>query len=65
MADFDMRDAAERLAKRFHETYEELAPMYGYKTRSRTAVPWEDVPVDNKNLMIAVAVELLRDGLNA
>ncbi len=58
--------AAEKLAQRFHERYEELAPEYSYKTREASAVPWEDVPNNNKQLMIAVCapiadeIELLR-----
>ena len=42
------------LAKEFHETYEQLAPQYGYKTRAESAVPWEDVPENNRRLMAAV-----------
>ena len=56
---------AERLAKRFHEAYERLAPDFGYKTREASAVPWADVPPENKALMIAVAREILNDGLAA
>lgn len=50
---------AEELAKLFHDTYEELAPNYGYTTRRSSAVPWEDVPEPNKSLMIAVAKRVL------
>lgn len=46
---------SEQLAKLFHETYERLAPSFGYETRQDSAVPWEDVPDRNKRLMIAVA----------
>lgn len=46
---------SEQLAKLFHETYERLAPTFGYETRKGTAVPWEQLPPRNKNLMIAVA----------
>ena len=53
---FDQRDA---LARQFHETYERLAPSFGYKTRKESAVPWEDVPSANKELMRAVAGEIL------
>jgi hypothetical protein len=49
----------EELAKFFHDTYEELAPNYGYTTRKASAVPWEDVPEPNKSLMIAVAEKVL------
>lgn len=46
---------SEQLAKLFHETYERLAPTFGYETRKGSAVPWEQVPDRNKRLMIAVA----------
>ena len=49
---------SEELAKKFHETYERLAPDFGYKTREASAVPWKDVPEANKSLMIAVCAEL-------
>ena len=54
---------AEELAKRFHETYERLAPDFGYKTREASAKPWAEVPENNRNLMIAVCEEIL-GGLN-
>lgn len=50
--------AAEALARRFHETYERLAPSFGYRTREASAKPWDEVPEDNRNLMIAVCAEL-------
>lgn len=50
---------AEELAELFHTTYEALAPQYHYKTRQDTAVPWGAVPDDNKQLMIAVAQEVI------
>lgn len=50
----------ETLARKFHETYERLAPKYSYKTRKASAVPWEDVPQNNKQLMIAVCAEILQ-----
>jgi len=53
------RKVSEELAKRFHETYERLAPDFGYETRKASAKPWEDVPENNKQLMIAVCKELL------
>ncbi len=54
----------EALARAFHETYERLAPSYGYETRRASAVPWEQVPENNKQLMIAVCEELLRGVLS-
>jgi predicted kinase len=50
----------EELAQKFHETYERLAPSYGYETRKDSAVPWDKVPERNKNLMIAVCTEILQ-----
>ena len=49
----------EKLAQQFHETYERLAPSFGYRTRERSAKPWDEVPEDNRNLMIAVCAEIL------
>lgn len=54
--------AGERLARQFHETYERLAPQYGYKTRAASAVPWDDVPEENKAVMCATARELVTRG---
>jgi hypothetical protein len=47
------------LAKRFHETYERLAPLHDYATRKDSSVPWEAVPAKNRSLMIAVCKELV------
>lgn len=49
----------EALARWFHEEYERLAPEYGYKTRKESAVPWVQVPEQNRELMIAVAGSVL------
>lgn len=53
---------AEELAKQFHDLYERFAPLYNYKTREKTAVAWEDVPDNNKGLMVAVANAILYPG---
>jgi hypothetical protein len=50
---------AEGLAQFFHNTYERLAPSHGYETRKELTKPWAEVPEQNKNLMIAVAREVL------
>ena len=52
---------AEELAQLFHETYERLAPEYGYTTRKTSAVPWSEVPEPNKSLMIAVAEKVMEE----
>ena len=54
---------AESIARAFHGTYEELAPKFGYETRMRSRVDWEEVPEDNRKLMIAVVTSLLLDGI--
>lgn len=53
----------ERVAQAFHEAYERLAPLHDYNTRPESAVPWENVPPGNRNLMRAVARELINAGL--
>lgn len=49
---------AEAIARRFHEAYERLAPLFGYATRKASAVPWEQVPEANRKLMIATCAEV-------
>jgi aryl-alcohol dehydrogenase-like predicted oxidoreductase len=53
-----MSEASE-LAQRFHETYERLAPSFGYSTREASAKPWAEVPENNRQLMTAVCAEIL------
>ncbi len=65
----------DELAQRFHEAYERLAPSFGYETRRESAVPWEEVPENNRRLMTATAavamqplasrIEELEKGLRA
>lgn len=50
---------AEELARLFHDTYERLAPAFDYETRRESAVAWEDVPLNNRALMIATAQQVL------
>ena len=54
---------AEQIAQAFHETYERLAPEFGYETREAPAKPWAQVPEQNKALMIAVFQSLLDSGV--
>lgn len=51
--------SAEDLAKRFHYTYEALAPQFNYETRKESAKPWEEVPENNRKLMVAVCEGIL------
>lgn len=50
---------AETVARWFHEAYERLAPDYSYRTRKASAVPWDEVPVANRALMVRTASEVL------
>lgn len=55
--------SAEIIARAFHEAYERLAPTFSYETRNASRKPWADVPSNNKELMIAVAQELMDRGI--
>lgn len=61
--DNEETDDAELIARAFHESYERLAPEYGYKTREASAKPWDEVPEQNRNLMVAVVQDLLDEGV--
>lgn len=56
----EILESEEALARQFHEIYERLAPQFNYATRRESAVPWLEVPEDNRQLMVAVCAELLR-----
>jgi len=56
---------AAAVAQAFHESYERLAPEHGYETREASAKPWEDVPEQNRGLMIATVQALLDGGVIA
>lgn len=47
------------VASQFHAVYEQIAIDLGYETRRDSAVPWEDVPDLNKNLMRQTVARLL------
>jgi hypothetical protein len=53
---------AYRLAKRFHNLYEEYAPKFGYKTREDTKEFIPDSP--NGRLMAFVCCEFLKEEIN-
>lgn len=52
-------ELAPAVAAKFHEVYERLAPDFGYATRDASAVPWDQVPEANRQLMEATAAEVL------
>lgn len=51
--------SAASIAAEFHAVYERLAPQFGYETRKESAVPWSQVPQNNRDLMTAVAREVV------
>ncbi len=53
------QQAAEDLARKFHEIYERFAPSFGYETRPETRV--FDPHSTNGRLMIAVCDQLARE----
>lgn len=54
---------ADLIAQNFHATYETLAPEHGYETRKASAVDWENVPENNRALMIATVQTMLDMGI--
>lgn len=59
--DVSQTDSGEGLARRFHEAYERLAPVYGYATRHETREFDPESP--NGKLMVAVCREILADAV--
>jgi hypothetical protein len=51
------------IAKAFHEAYERRAPSHGWETQERSRTAWENVPEENRSLMIGVVIELLSTGV--
>lgn len=49
------------LARRFHELYEDMAPAAGYETRRETRVPWDDLPPNNRFLMVSVCAAIQKE----
>lgn len=54
---------SERIARAFHDKYEELAPLFGYATRDESKRPWDRIPAENRHLMIATVMDLLDEGV--
>jgi len=50
---------AYQLAERLHGAYERLSLQFDDETRKETAVPWAQVPEQNRIFRIAVCAELL------
>ena len=52
---------SERIARAFHEAYEQIAPELRYTTRRQSAKPWEQVPACNRELMMRTVDQLLAE----
>lgn len=59
----DREAGDEDIARAFHREYERLAPRFGYRTREASAKEWDDVPAENKALMMAVVRHLRESGI--
>lgn len=57
-----LREEAKRIARAFHEAYEDIAPRVGYRTREESAKPWHEVPKANRELMVLTVMRLLEHG---
>ena len=53
----------EKIARAFHDAYEEIAPQAGWETQERSRKPWEDVPEANRRVMLLTVEALLKRGV--
>ncbi len=56
----DKRDY-EVIARRFHEVYEKLAPLYHWETQPRSRVEWADLPAEQRGLMTETVKRVLTE----
>lgn len=59
VANYLKRISPEELAKMFHGTYERLAIEHEYRTREESRTNWENLPEQNKQLMMATCKEII------
>ena len=57
------REETEIIARQFHYRYEQLAPHFRWETQSLSKVPWDDLPENQKNLMMATVAALRQEGV--
>lgn len=50
---------SEDIARVFHEAYERLAPDYAWDTNDSTRVPFDELPSENRELMIHTVSEVM------
>ena len=56
-------ELAERIAREFHTTYEQLGPSFGWVTQeSARGKEFDELPESNRRLMIATVTALLEGG---
>jgi hypothetical protein len=53
-------NSAEKIARAFHQSYENLAAANGDDYDS---CPWEELPSYDKDALIAIVVDLLQNGI--
>lgn len=51
---------ATELARYFHDTHERLAPRFRCEPMEQDPVPWEEVPENNRKLMIATCERVIK-----
>lgn len=51
----------DQLAEFFHRTYEKLAPRFNYETKEESRTAWENLAPNHRQLMRAVAQEVLEE----
>lgn len=52
----------ERIAAAFHDSYERLAPAFGYDTREASKLPWPQLNLQMRGLMCEVIRDLIGKG---
>lgn len=54
---------ATELARAFHDSYTRFAPALAWTEQEGTSVEWDELPENNRRLMLVVALDLLNRGL--
>ena len=60
----ELEDEIKSIAMKFHETYERLSVEYGWKSQESCQVSFEELPEENRKLMLAVVREVCTPLLN-
>jgi len=50
---------AEKLARKFHDEYERLAPEFGWKSQESCRKGFDELPESNRELMVEVARQVI------